>query len=121
MLVARVAGLAVLGTVFGGLAEGVGGALVQLPAVWALAAITVAAFGLLPHLTAAGGWGALAVFLLLGQFGALTGMSQRDRRASHARSHAAAHTGTGVWGGGGAVGCRVQRWMWWYVGGAHVI
>ncbi|TDE25223.1 ABC transporter permease [Actinomadura sp. 6K520] len=54
-----------------------GGALVQLPAAWTLAAITVAAFGLLPRLSAAVGWGALVVFLFLGQFGALMGMSQR--------------------------------------------
>ncbi|MEW9533253.1 ABC transporter permease [Microbispora sp. NPDC049125] len=47
-----------------------GGALVQLPAVWLLAALTVAVFGLLPRLAPAVGWVALSVCLLLGQVGA---------------------------------------------------
>lgn len=43
-------------------------ALVQLPAVWVLTGITVAVFGLAPGLIMAG-WGALVLFLLLGQLG----------------------------------------------------
>jgi ABC-2 type transport system permease protein len=45
------------------------GALVQLPAVWVLAAIAVALTGLLPRLAAAS-WGAFAVCLLIGLVGA---------------------------------------------------
>jgi ABC-2 type transport system permease protein len=52
------------------------GALVQLPAVWLLAGLTVAAFGLLPRLAATVGWVALSVCLLLGQVGALLRLSQ---------------------------------------------
>jgi ABC-2 type transport system permease protein len=44
------------------------GALVQLPAVWVLTGITVLVFGLAPGLVMAG-WGALVLFLLLGQLG----------------------------------------------------
>lgn len=44
------------------------GAMVQLPAVWVLAAITVVLFGLLPRLSAVS-WGALAVCVLLGLVG----------------------------------------------------
>ncbi|GAB3460236.1 ABC transporter permease [Actinophytocola sediminis] len=43
-------------------------ALVQLPAVWVLTGITVAVFGLAPALALVG-WGALVLFLLLGQLG----------------------------------------------------
>jgi ABC-2 type transport system permease protein len=43
-------------------------ALVQLPAVWVLTGITVLVFGLAPGMVMAG-WGALVVFLLLGQLG----------------------------------------------------
>lgn len=46
-----------------------GGAMVQLPAVWLLAGIALALFGLAPRFASAA-WGALAVFLLLGEFGA---------------------------------------------------
>ncbi|MFH8619922.1 ABC transporter permease [Streptomyces sp. NPDC017979] len=46
-----------------------GGAMIQLPAVWILTGLTVALFGLLPRLTAVAGWGALAVCFMLGQFG----------------------------------------------------
>ena len=53
----------------------VGGALVQLPAVWVLAGLALALFGLLPRL-AAGAWAALAVCLLLGQFGRLLQLDQ---------------------------------------------
>jgi ABC-2 type transport system permease protein len=52
------------------------GALVQLPAVWLLTALTVAAFGLLPRLAASVGWAALSICLLLGQVGALLRLSQ---------------------------------------------
>jgi ABC-2 type transport system permease protein len=45
-----------------------GGALVQLPAVWVVTSIVVAAFGLAPRLVVIG-WAALAVFLLLGELG----------------------------------------------------
>ncbi len=43
-------------------------ALVQLPSVWVLTGITVLVFGVAPGLMMAG-WGALVVFLLLGQLG----------------------------------------------------
>jgi ABC-2 type transport system permease protein len=45
-----------------------GGAMVQLPAVWVLGGIAVAAFGLMPRLAAVS-WGALALFLFLGLLG----------------------------------------------------
>jgi ABC-2 type transport system permease protein len=66
--------------VFGGFAHGaaggdmsqfgrvLGAALVQLPAAWVLTGVTVLVFGLAPGLVMAG-WGALVVFLLLGQLG----------------------------------------------------
>jgi ABC-2 type transport system permease protein len=44
------------------------GALIELPAVWVLAAITVLLFGLLPRLAAAG-WGTLAVCLVISLVG----------------------------------------------------
>ncbi|TDV51073.1 ABC transporter permease [Actinophytocola oryzae] len=52
-----------------------GAALVHLPAVWVLTGITVLAFGLVPGMAMAG-WGALVVFLLLGQFGPVFGLPQ---------------------------------------------
>nr|MDT0660550.1 ABC transporter permease [Micromonospora sp. DSM 115978] len=52
-----------------------GAALVQLPAVWVLAAVGIALFGLLPRLSA-GGWVVLGLCALLGQFGALLQLSQ---------------------------------------------
>jgi ABC-2 type transport system permease protein len=51
------------------------GAMVQLPAVWVLAGITVALFGLLPRLAALG-WAALAVCVFLGQLGAVLQLGQ---------------------------------------------
>jgi len=45
------------------------GAMVQLPAVWVLAGVTIVLFGLLPRLAAVS-WGALAICLLLGMVGA---------------------------------------------------
>ncbi len=53
------------------------GAMVQLPAVWVLAAIAVALFGLLPRLAAAISWSALAVCLLVGLVGAALQLNQR--------------------------------------------
>lgn len=50
-------------------------ALVQIPAVWVPAGITVALFGLAPRIIAAA-WGVLAVFLLLGQLGPLLKLKQ---------------------------------------------
>ena len=50
-------------------------AIVQLPAVWVLAGITVALFGLAPRIAAAA-WGVLALFLMLGQLGPLLKLSQ---------------------------------------------
>jgi ABC-2 type transport system permease protein len=52
-----------------------GDALVQLPAVWVLAGITVALFGLTPRLVAVS-WAALVVFLLLGQLGPVLRLNQ---------------------------------------------
>lgn len=74
---------AVIGLVHGLRAHDLGGqfprvfwaALVQLPAVWVLAGITVALFGLAPRLAAAA-WGALGVCLLLGQLGPLLKLKQ---------------------------------------------
>jgi ABC-2 type transport system permease protein len=52
-----------------------GAAMVQVPAVWVLAGIAAALFGLLPKLTSLA-WAALVVFLLLGQLGSLFQLSQ---------------------------------------------
>jgi ABC-2 type transport system permease protein len=52
------------------------GAIVQLPAVWVLAAIAVALFGLLPRLAPAA-WGPLAVCLLLVLVGGAVQLDQR--------------------------------------------
>jgi ABC-2 type transport system permease protein len=51
------------------------GAVVQLPAVWVLAAVAVALAGLLPRLAPAA-WGALAVCLLIGLVGAALQLDQ---------------------------------------------
>lgn len=52
------------------------GALVQLPAIWVVIGVVVAAFGVGPR--AAGiGWVALVLFLLLGEFGPLFELPQR--------------------------------------------
>jgi ABC-2 type transport system permease protein len=50
-------------------------ALVQVPAVWVVIAIAIAAFGLAPRLTVIG-WVALVGFVLLGEFGVLFGLAQ---------------------------------------------
>jgi len=52
-----------------------GAALVHLPAVWVLTGITVLVFGFAPGLIMAG-WGALVVFLLLGQLGPIFELPQ---------------------------------------------
>ena len=52
------------------------GALVQIPAVWLIVGIVVAAFGLAPRAIVAG-WIALAGFMLLGEFGSLFNLSHR--------------------------------------------
>jgi ABC-2 type transport system permease protein len=52
-----------------------GAAVVQLPAVWVLAAVAVALTGLLPRLAAAS-WAGVAVCVLLGLFGTLLQLSQ---------------------------------------------
>jgi ABC-2 type transport system permease protein len=51
-------------------------ALVQVPAVLALAGLAVVAFGLLPHLAVAVSWTALALCVLVGQLGELFGLPQ---------------------------------------------
>jgi len=50
-------------------------AVVRLPAVWVLAGVVVAAFGLAPRAVAIG-WAALVAFLLLGEFGPLFELDQ---------------------------------------------
>jgi ABC-2 type transport system permease protein len=52
-----------------------GGALVELPAVWVLAAITVLLFGLLRRLAPVG-WGALGVCLLISLVGTALRLDQ---------------------------------------------
>jgi ABC-2 type transport system permease protein len=54
----------------------VAGALVQLPAIWVLAALAVAMFGLRPRLAPAIGWAALSLCIVLGQIGAALQLSQ---------------------------------------------
>ena len=53
-----------------------GAAVAQLPAIWVLAAVSVALFGLLPRLAAAISWAVLGFCLLLGQVGALLRLGQ---------------------------------------------
>jgi ABC-2 type transport system permease protein len=57
------------GDVAGELPRVLAGALVQLPAVWVLAAVGAALFGLLPRLVVAGTWAVLAVVLSITLFG----------------------------------------------------
>jgi ABC-2 type transport system permease protein len=59
----------------GQVARLVGAALVQVPAVWVLAAIAVALFGLLPNWSVAS-WAALVVFLTAGLLGPLLELPQ---------------------------------------------
>ena len=63
------------GDVLGDLPGVLAGVLVQVPAVWVLAGIAVALFGLVPRVAAAS-WGAFAVFMFLGQFGGLLKLDQ---------------------------------------------
>ena len=51
------------------------GALVQIPAVWVIVGIVMAAFGLVPRAIVLG-WVALAGFVLLGEFGAIFQLDQ---------------------------------------------
>jgi ABC-2 type transport system permease protein len=60
---------------FGQLGRVVVAALAQLPAVWVLTGITVAVFGLAPGLIMAG-WGALVLFLVLGQLGSVLNLPE---------------------------------------------
>ena len=60
---------------FGQLGRVVVAALAQLPAVWVLTGITVAVFGLAPGLLMAG-WGALVLFLVLGQLGSVLNLPE---------------------------------------------
>ena len=53
------------------------GALVQVPAVWVLAAVTVAVIGLAPRFSAAVAWGALGLCVVLGLIGAALQLDQR--------------------------------------------
>ncbi|MCW2884505.1 MAG: putative exporter of polyketide antibiotics-like protein [Streptosporangiaceae bacterium] len=63
------------GDVGGQLPRIAGAALAQLPAVWLIAAVTVALFGLAPR-AARGGWGVLTACLLLGQLGPVLKLPQ---------------------------------------------
>jgi ABC-2 type transport system permease protein len=49
--------------------------LLQLPAVWVLTGIAVAVFGLAPMLIMTG-WGALVLFVVLGQLGSILGLPE---------------------------------------------
>ncbi|GAA1781463.1 ABC transporter permease [Actinomadura chokoriensis] len=53
-----------------------GAALAQLPAVWLVAAIALALFGLVPGLTAGGSWTAVAACAMVTLFGAALGLEQ---------------------------------------------
>jgi putative exporter of polyketide antibiotics len=63
------------GNVAGELPRVLAGALVQLPAVWVLAGLATAVFGLLPRLVPAA-WAALVAFLSLGLLGAVLELPQ---------------------------------------------
>jgi ABC-2 type transport system permease protein len=64
-----------IGDVWGELPRVLAGAVVQLPAVWVLAGMAIAIFGLLPRLTFLS-WTALAVFALLALFGEVLQLEQ---------------------------------------------
>jgi ABC-2 type transport system permease protein len=68
-LVAGVAHGLRAGDLGGELPRVLGGALVQLPAVWVMAAIGAALFGLLPRLVVGGTWAVLAVVLFITTLG----------------------------------------------------
>ncbi|GAA5195907.1 exporter of polyketide antibiotics [Rugosimonospora acidiphila] len=63
-----------VGDVGGQLPRLLGATLVQVPAVWVLAGISLAMFGLVPRL-AAGAWAAFGLCVLLGEFGPLLRLS----------------------------------------------
>ncbi|OHV04225.1 ABC transporter permease [Mycobacterium talmoniae] len=78
LLAGAVAGLAygvAAGDVGGKLPAVLGSAAVQLPAVWLLAAVTVALFGVVPRFTPVA-WGVLVGFVALYLLGSLSGVSQ---------------------------------------------
>jgi ABC-2 type transport system permease protein len=64
------------GDVAGELPRVLGAALVQLPAVWVMAAVGAALFGLLPRLVVGATWGVLAVVLFITTFGEPLQLSQ---------------------------------------------
>jgi ABC-2 type transport system permease protein len=64
------------GDLGGELPRVLGGALAQLPAVWVMAGIGAALFGLLPRLVVGGTWAALAVVLSITTFGELLRLDQ---------------------------------------------
>jgi ABC-2 type transport system permease protein len=64
-----------VGDVGGELPRLLGGAMVQLPAVWVLSAVTVLLFGLLPRLVAVA-WGALTICVLVGFVGTTLQLDQ---------------------------------------------
>ncbi|MEO5875586.1 MAG: hypothetical protein ABIS86_03540, partial [Streptosporangiaceae bacterium] len=63
------------GDLGGELPRVLGAALVQLPAVWTVAAVTLLCYGLLPRLTAVA-WAAPVLCLVFGQFGAIFKLDQ---------------------------------------------
>jgi ABC-2 type transport system permease protein len=72
------------GLVYGASVDDIGGqvprvlasALVQMPAVWVLAGVTVALFGVAPRLSQPLGWTALVLCIFLGQIGAMLQLGQ---------------------------------------------
>ena len=64
------------GDVGGELPRVLGGALVQLPAVWVMAAVGAALFGLLPRLVVGVTWGVLGAVLFVTMFGEPLQLSQ---------------------------------------------
>jgi ABC-2 type transport system permease protein len=64
------------GDLGGELPRVLGGALVQLPAVWVVAGIGVALFGVLPRLVVGGTWAILGIVLSITTFGELLGLDQ---------------------------------------------
>jgi ABC-2 type transport system permease protein len=64
---------AAVGDIAGKFPATVAGALVQLPAIWISAGVTVALFGLLPRLAPAA-WAVYVTFILIFMVGALSGL-----------------------------------------------
>lgn len=75
--VGLVAGAGSPGGIGGRIGDTLAGAAVQLPAVWVLAGLAVALFGMLPRFAAAFAWGALGVCVFLGFVGQLLRLDQR--------------------------------------------